>query len=377
MPIRQLSIAGYRSIRELSLELSSVNVITGPNGCGKSNLYNAVVLLSKAAEGGFAKAIAAEGGMPSILWAGGERVRLTSRAAPKRLKLRITTDDYEYELQCGLPQLPPDQFRPGSETLFKFDPRMKVESLKARVGRGVTMMDRKYSALNLRNAEGRMTPYPLELFDNESVLSQIQESDFYPELSAMRGEIRRWRFYHHFRTDSESLARQPQVGSLTPVLSADASDLAAAIQTIVEIGDHVELREAIDRAFPGARLEVRAVDRMELLMHMPGIRRPLTAREVSDGTLRYLCLTAALLTPRPPELPAFNEPESSLHPDLIPALARLIARAAKYSQLWITTHSRQLAEQIEQLCGQPSVELKLVEGETQLAKEPESEPDPC
>ncbi|WP_425387819.1 AAA family ATPase [Edaphobacter aggregans] len=56
--------------------------------------------------------------------------------------------------------------------------------------------------------------------------------------------------------------------------------------------------------------------------------RPLSAAELSDGTLRYLLWTAALLTPHPPALMVLNEPETSLHPDLLPALARLILAAA-------------------------------------------------
>jgi predicted ATPase len=60
---------------------------------------------------------------------------------------------------------------------------------------------------------------------------------------------------------------------------------------------------------------------------------------LSDGALRYLLLTAALLTPRPPTLLVLNEPETSLHPDLSPALARLIASASPHSQLIVVTHT--------------------------------------
>jgi predicted ATPase len=95
--------------------------------------------------------------------------------------------------------------------------------------------------------------------------------------------------------------------------------------------------------------------------------RPLGLTELSDGTLRYLCLIAALLSPRPPALLALNEPETSLHPDLLSPLGQLIARAARESQLWITTHSRALAEHVERLSGETPVELRLVDGETRLA----------
>jgi predicted ATPase len=74
--------------------------------------------------------------------------------------------------------------------------------------------------------------------------------------------------------------------------------------------------------------------------------RPLTAAELSDGTLRYLLWIAALLTPRPAELTVLNEPEASLHPDLIPALAGLIARASEGSQIVVVTHSEALVRSL-------------------------------
>jgi len=61
-------------------------------------------------------------------------------------------------------------------------------------------------------------------------------------------------------------------------------------------------------------------------MKQHGLLRPLEATELSDGTLRYLLWIAALLTPRPPALMVLNEPETSLHPDLLAPLGRLIAR---------------------------------------------------
>ena len=78
----------------------------------------------------------------------------------------------------------------------------------------------------------------------------------------------------------------------TPVLSHDGRDLAAALQTIREIGMAEDLNYAIDQAFPGAELEIEhdaGSGMFAVEMHMPGLHRPLRARELSDGTLRYLC----------------------------------------------------------------------------------------
>jgi predicted ATPase len=71
--LKRIHASGYRSVRELALKLEPINVLTGPNGCGKSNLYNSLVLIGRAAQGQLARAIAEEGGTPSVFWAGGER----------------------------------------------------------------------------------------------------------------------------------------------------------------------------------------------------------------------------------------------------------------------------------------------------------------
>lgn len=101
-------------------------------------------------------------------------------------------------------------------------------------------------------------------------------------------------------------------------------------------------------------------------MHQHGLLRPLRAAELSDGTLRYLLWIAALLTPRPPGLLVLNEPETSLHPDLLPALGRLIAGAAERSQALVVTHAPKLIEALEEQDDCNSVRLEKEFGETKI-----------
>ena len=72
--------------------------------------------------------------------------------------------------------------------------------------------------------------------------------------------------------------------------------------------------------------------------------RPLDASELSDGTLRYLLLTTALFSPRFPPLLVLNEPENSLHPELLAPLARLIGAAAQRTQVWVIAHAPPLVQ---------------------------------
>ena len=362
--IKQIHVAGYRSIRDLTVELHSVNVLTGPNGCGKSNLYNSLVLIGRAAQGRLARAIAEEGGTPSVFWAGGERVRYQRKKPPKRVVLGLEGEEFAYELQIGLPSL--NEHALG--TMFNLDPRVKEEYIwPSEANRRVLMLKRDEPSAWLRNAAGNMVTYPFKISKHESVLSQIIDPHLYPEISGLRNEILSWRFYHQFRTDVDSPIRQPHIGVQTIVLNDAGSDLAAALQTIIEIGDESALRESVAEAFGGASLLIEASETLfSMKLQIPGLLRPLQAREFSDGQLRFLCLCAALLSPRPPSLLALNEPETSLHPDLIDALARLVVRTSKDTQLWITTHSTALAERIQKHSGLPPVSLSIVGGETQV-----------
>src|SRR5579872_6415129 len=117
MIIRELSVEGYRSIRSLQLRLDRINVIVGPNGCGKTNLYRSVFLLFAAAQGRLARTLVEEGGMPSVLWAGKRK-----RNTPVRMVLCVTLDDLSYELQCGLPRPPAGP--------FLLDPLVKEETIR-------------------------------------------------------------------------------------------------------------------------------------------------------------------------------------------------------------------------------------------------------
>ena len=112
---------------------------------------------------------------------------------------------------------------------------------------------------------------------------------------------------------------------------------------IGEIGDRDALARTIADAFDGARVSITHDGGwFQVGLEQPGVLRRMGAAELSDGTLRYLLLAAALLSPRPPSLLVLNEPETSLHRDLLPALGRLIQAAASRGQVVVVTHSAPL-----------------------------------
>ena len=343
-----LAIANYRSLLSVVTPLGRLNLVTGPNGSGKSNLYRALRLLAETAQGGVINALAREGGLPSTLWAGPEAISRAMKRGEEpiqggprsrvvRLSLGFADEDFSYSISLGL--------TPPTDSMFTLDPEIKHECIWAgeTYRRSTLLVERNGPLVRVRDGRSwKVLSQHLSAFD--SMFAQLGDPAAAPEIITLRETIRGWRFYDHFRTDQAAAPRSPQLGTRTTVLSHDGSDLAAALQTIIEIGDREALDEAIADAFPGASLEIRVDDnaRFTLEFYQEGLLRSLNGAELSDGTLRYLLWVAALLTPRPPPLLVMNEPETSLHPDLLPALARLIVKASQNTQVWVVSHASRL-----------------------------------
>jgi len=368
-----LAVANYRSLRNLIVPLRRLNLITGPNGSGKSSVYRALRLLADTAQGGVIPSLAREGGLQSTLWAGPEqfgraikrgdqKVEGTVRKERTNLRLGFAGDEFGYAIDLGLPA--------PSRSAFALDPEIKTETIWAGpiLRPAALLVERHAAVVRSRNSDGDWDVLAYELSSFDSMMTQFADPRNAPEMLKLREQIRSWRFYDHFRTDVDAPARLPQIGTHTPVLSNDGADMAAALQTIQEIGDPEAMAEAVDDAFRGSSIQVLNVEgRFEIAMHQHGLLRPLRAAELSDGTLRYLLWIAALLTPRPPELLVLNEPETSLHPDLLPPLGRLIAGAAERSQVLVVTHAAKLIEALEEQDDCNSVRLGKEFGETKIA----------
>ncbi len=404
-----VAVSGYRSLRDLVVPLHGLDVVTGANGSGKSSLYRALRLLAGCGRGEVIGTLAREGGLQSALWAGpatlggarrGHSVQGTMRKGPISLMLGFASDDFGYLIDLGLPQQG-SGLDGATASAFLRDPEIKREVVWAGpvMRPGSVLVRRRWGVVQTRatpgsddgwgsdwgsddewesdpvdppsaraKASGGAAPVArgsrsrgwVELTRSlrpwESMLTELADPERAPELLRVRRMIRGWRFYDSFRADADAAARQAQVGTRTPVLADDGRDLAAALQTIRENG-RSGLDAAVADAFDGAILDVTVTDgRFDLALHQPGMLRALSSAELSDGTLRYLLLVAALLTVDPPPLLVLNEPETSLHPELLPPLARLIRSAAERSQVMVVSHSSALVRELGVLDGAATAE---------------------
>lgn len=357
--INRIQIQNFRSVRNIDLELGKLNVVFGSNGCGKSNVYKGIQLLSAAADGKFSTHLSDEGGLENVMWSGNSPL---SAGQPRRMVLSCQTDDFDFEMQIGFPDKLP------YPTHFALDPVFKEENIwVGNVGRrpSANVLRRKNSAAFLVDVDGHKNAYSDAVYENESIFGHLGEPHKYPEVSQVRETMRKWRFYHEFDMSRKSSIRTANIGHRSPALFSDGSNLAAAFQTIIEIGDAELLTEILADAFPDCSFYCENEHSLFVMkMRRKGVNRPLLASEMSDGTLRFLCLAVALLSPRPPSFFALNEPENSLHPLLLPALAKLIVESSRYSQIWLTSHSPDLAEHISDHTSFQLYELANESGET-------------
>lgn len=337
-----LAVAGYRSLVDVVVPLHPLTVVTGANGAGKSNLYRALRLLADCGHGRAISAIAREGGLDSVLWAGpetpqGAGAQGTVRARPVSVRLGVAADELGYIIDLGLPQT-------DGRSLFTRDPEIKREQVFSGpfARPGTLVVDRQRGGVRVRGDDGWESLSQM-MGPGQSVLLDLADGTALWESVSLRHRLASWRFYDHFRTDAAAPARMPQVGTRTRWLSGDGADLAAVWATTAEAGRGAPLDAAVDRAFPGSRVRVAVSEGgFRLQLEQPGLLRPLDAAELSDGTLRFLLWCAALLPADPPPLLVVNEPESSLHESLIEPLGALLATAAAQTQVIVVTHSPEL-----------------------------------
>jgi predicted ATPase len=356
MGIQSLEIEGFRSLRDVLWKPGRLNVLIGPNGSGKSNLLDACTLLKDAGRGKLSEGILRRGGMGSILWDGQQEdmsweLCLAHHQAPLRYGLEL--------VRLGMTS----NFTVRREDLLddtEDSPRLDH-------------LHRGYFSGDFRPGIGKeVTPYPDPLPPDQTLLYLVSGPLGNPAANELRHSLESWSIYQGMRVDSESQIRQSSVARFEKRIDEDGQNLIPVLHTLYsenrEFKSTVDtaLRAAFGRDYEELSFPPAADQRVQLRLRWRSLKSGQPAANLSDGTLRFLLLSAILANPEPGDLIAIDEPETGLHPSMFPILAELAAEAAERTQVVFTTHSPQFLDAFRDEPPTTTV-AEWVDGETRLS----------
>ena len=324
------------------IELGPLNVLIGPNGSGKSNFIEAIDLL-RASATDLAAPVRAGGGTEEWLWKGAEAlpdaqidVTLTYPDAIIPLRHRISFTAVRQRFALIEESIANDHARSRSGHLEFFS---------------YSLVRGKFDLFARPTIEsGGETGYGkhrqirhVELTPNQSVLSQFRDPDQYPEITYLGDQYKQLMLYRDWNTGRNSALRNPQpVDQPNHFLAEDASNLGLVLNYLERTGD---IKDTLNAHLSGFYDQYKdytiSVEggTVQVFLREKNLRQSVPATRLSDGTLRFLCLASILCHPNPPPLICLEEPEIGLHPDILPAIAKMLIEASQRTQVIVTTHS--------------------------------------
>lgn len=339
--IQSLQLNGFLSFEpgSAAIDLKPLNVLIGPNGSGKSNLIEAVELL-RATAGDLASTIRLGGAPSEWIWKGksnkeAEISAILSRPRTNRpLRYRLAFAEVAQRLEIVDEAVEEVTPHPGQNDVYFY----------YRFQRGRPVMNTRLLQTDGATGNG-YTERRLKREDldpQQSVLSQRKDPDLYPEVTAVGtsfAAIQTFREWSFGRLSAPRLAQPADQSSAQ--LEPDGRNLGLILNEIEHSDMWTRLNDCLRRFLPRFRyLSTRIqAGSVQVYLHEEGLRSPVPATRLSDGTIRFIALLAMLLRADTASVICIEEPELGLHPDALALIAELLVEASTKSQIIVTTHS--------------------------------------
>lgn len=364
MKIKQLDIEGFRSLKKVSWFPGDLNVIIGPNGTGKSNLLRFLELIAISAQGRLGKHIQSLGGIDPIVWDG------TANSIKFNIKTEPVGDERgpeHYELTLR---------RLGGGSSYRIENELLTNSHKVRKNQETKpfkFLERAVNSAVFFDEKERTFITPQEFVSEEESLLSLASGPFINNhyIPPFQRALASIAVYHDLHTNKDAVIRQPAISRLEKRVDPDGQNLISVLHTLYT-GDRDfkrDINAAMQAAFGDDFDELvfppAADQKIQLRIRWKSLKREQSAADLSDGTLRFLFLLTVLASPSPAPVIAIDEPETGLHPAMLPIVAEYAADAATRSQVIMTTHSPQFLDAFRDVRPTTTV-AKWENGETTL-----------
>ena len=329
---KKLSISGFRRLYDVSLPLRPLCVMIGSNGTGKTSVLDVLSLFANSAQGKLSETITDLAGIASVL--------TYDRAKTLKLGISMTVlhhDPLEYSLSLkpqGVSYVISEEVLCQNRPNHK-QPFLHIDSHGPEI---------KYFEVNQKKLVSVVRPN-WEHNPHETSLSQVPKMFREPE--DFRNRLASSTFYHVLNVDPRSPVRLPQPMRPATLPGRNGEELVSCLFYLreAERARFEAIEDALRVAFPRFdRLDFPpvAAGTLALAWRERGFSQPLYMHQLSEGTLRFLWLAALLQSPGLTALTLLDEPEVSLHPELLSLLADLLREASTRTQLIVATHSDRL-----------------------------------
>jgi predicted ATPase len=323
------------------IELTPLNVLIGPNASGKSNFIEAVELLH-ATPSDISSAIRIGGTAGEWLWKGAMPPKpavITARIGPHgsspELRYRLAFAEANSRLEIVDEAL---------ENSFPSNPSEPDVFFYYRYQKGHPVIS-KHTAVKDEGGKKQYVKRQLQresLNPEQSVFSQRKDPDVYPELTRVADQFGRIQIFREWGFGRSAALRQAQSASLPgDALLPTIVNLGLVLNDIEHQDSWSRFLDYMQRFLPRFKRLTTKIQggSVQIYLHEDGLKAPIPATRLSDGTIRFLALLAVLLHPEKTPLLCIEEPELGLHPDALAILAELLVEAKGKTQVIVTTHS--------------------------------------
>ena len=377
MKITTLAIRGFRSLSDVEWNPGDLNLLIGPNASGKSNILRVLEMLSYSAAGRLGDYVQREGGMSPLIWDGrADTIEIRVKTSPIDEQRTRVRDNLTYKLTLAHLK-GTGTYIIQNELLGNFylvDRGAKQEPFK--------LLERGVDRAVVFDEQERHLEAPKESFAENETLLSVAAGPFTANqtIPAYRRRIAGWGIYQNLHTNPGTDIRRAAVARPDKRVEPHGQNLVTVLHTLYS-GSR-EFEREVDAAMTAAfgdefeKLVFPPAEdqRIQLRVRWKSLRREQSAADLSDGTLRFLFLLAVLASPDPPSLIAVDEPETGLHPAMLPIVAEYARQASSRTQVILATHSPSFLDAFSAHAPTTTV-VEWVDGRTRLSAQSGDELD--